>query len=364
MRDHEITGDEITGYLQTQEYGGKVAEPDEHGASGSGPTDYGITRIQGVPESGTTPPWLDRLEVAVIPAYNEERFIASVVLRTSEHAAAVIVVDDGSSDATARLAERSAATVIRQPKNRGKAQALHGGFRAAIDRGADTIACLDADAQHDNAEIPLVTAPIFDGKADLVIGTRFHCSKRNLPWSQVGQHTLTAVTNTLSGVRVTDSQSGFRAFSVKAAKALKVRSGGLSVESEMQFLFEAAGLNVFEVPISVQYRDGNKQNPVVHGIQVLEAMLSLVARRRPLMFFSLPGAVLATAGGVMGLFVTARVEQGGELFMGTALLTVLLLLVGTLPAVTDVVLHSIEHLFGRLRTEILEEFGERVLPQT
>lgn len=357
-------GDDFTGHLETQAYDRDVARSDEQGAPGSGPTDFGDTLMEGVPASRTTPPLLVPLVVAVIPAYNEERFIASVVLRTFEHAAAVIVVDDGSSDATAQLAERSGATVIRQPRNMGKARALHVGFRAAIDLGADTVVCLDADAQHDPAEIPVVAAPILDGKADVVIGTRFHSTKSRIPaWRQVGQHTLTAVTNTLSGVRVTDSQSGFRAFSVKAAKALKFRSGGLSVESEMQFLFEAAGLTVVEVPISVQYRDGNKRNPVVHGIQVLEAMLSLVGRRRPLMFFSLPGAVLATSGGVMGVFVTARVEQGGELFMGTALLTVLLLLVGTLLAVTGVVLHSIGHLFGRFRTEILEEFRERVLPQ-
>lgn len=304
-----------------------------------------------VSEQDVAPPPRSRV-VAVIPAFNEERFIASVVLRTCDHADRVIVVDDGSSDATDVLAERAGATVVRLLENRGKAAALRAGFQAALEYAPEAIVCLDADAQHDPSEIPQVTTPILDGSADVVIGTRFRETQSAIPaWRQVGQHALTAVTNALSGVRVSDSQSGFRAFSPAAAQALKFKSGGLSVESEMQFLFEPAGLRVAEVPISVHYLDGNKRNPVVHGLQVLDAMLSLIARRRPLRFFALPGAVSALLGLGLGVMVTMHLNRTGELLVGSALVTVLLLLIGLLLGVTGITLHSIRHVVEKFHEE-------------
>ena len=218
--------------------------------------------------------------------------------------------------------------------------------------------CLDADAQHDPTEIPTVAAPILDGTADVVIGSRFGATKSQIPsWRRVGQHTLTAVTNSLSGVNVTDSQSGFRAFSPTAAEAMTFRSGGLAVESEMQFLFEPAGLRVAEVPISVQYRDGNKRNPFVHGLEVVDAMLSLVARRRPLLFFSFPGLLLAGLGVLFGLRVIRVMQTTGSLMAGSAVLTALLVLVGVLLGVTGVMLHSIGNVMSRLREELDARFG-------
>ncbi|HEX7023061.1 MAG TPA: glycosyltransferase family 2 protein, partial [Trueperaceae bacterium] len=254
--------------------------------------------------------------VAVIPAYNEERFIASVVFQTRPYVDQVIVVDDGSNDRTAELAEAAGAFVVLCEQNSGKAAALNAGFAAALRYHPQAVVCLDADAQHEPSEIPSVALPVLEGQADVVIGSRFMSTKSKIPgWRQVGQHTLTAVTNTLSGTHLTDSQSGFRAFSATAAQALSFTSQGLSVESEMQFLFGPAGMRVAEVPISVRYQDGNKRNPVVHGLQVLDALLSLVARRRPLMFISLPGLLLACLGLLLGVYVTYRMDQMGELMV-------------------------------------------------
>lgn len=297
---------------------------------------------------------------AVIPAYNEERFIASVVLQTRHHAQHVIVVDDGSRDRTAQLAEAAGATVIRHPRNAGKAAALSSGFCAALKLEPRVLVCLDADAQHEPAEIPQVIQPILEGQADVVIGSRFLTTKSDIPvWRQVGQHTLTALTNSMSGTRVTDSQSGFRAFSPAAVKALRLNSQGLSVESEMQFLFEPAGLRVAEVPISCRYQDGNKRNPFVHALQVIDAIISLVARRRPLLFFSLPGAIAALLGGLLGIQVFITVDQSGTLMVGSAILTALLIIGGLLLGVTGIMLHSIGHLVGRLREEVLALLADR-----
>ena len=291
--------------------------------------------------------------VVVIPAFNEERFIASVVLQTRPYAEHVIVVDDGSSDRTATLALAAGAMVTRQVTNQGKAAALTAGFALADTLEPRVVVCLDGDAQHEPAEVPTLVRPILAGDADVVIGSRFLTTKSSIPaWRQAGQHTLTAMTNGMSGTKISDSQSGFRAFSPTATRALRFTSRGLSVESEMQFLFEPAGLRVVEVPISVRYQDGNKRNPFVHGLEVIDAMISLVARRRPLLFFSLPGALLALGGAGLGLRVTIAFGETGTLMVGMAILTTLLLVVGLLLGVTGVILHSVGHLVERVREEV------------
>lgn len=295
----------------------------------------------------------DPIVVAIIPAYNEERFIASVALATRDYATHVIVVDDGSTDRTAYLAEAAGAVVVRMPQNGGKAEALNAGFRRSREFKPDVVVCLDGDAQHEPSEIPRLMRPILAKEADVVIGSRFLDVKSAIPrWRRLGQHSLTAVTNTLSGVRVTDSQSGFRAFSPTAMQSLRFRTGGLSLESEMQFLFKSSELRIVEVPISVKYLDGNKRNPVVHGLEVVEAMLRLVARRRPLLFMSLPGLASSFLGIYLGMRVSLVMQRTGELMVGTAMLTVLLIIVGLLLAMTGVMLHSIGHFVDRLREEI------------
>lgn len=291
--------------------------------------------------------------VVVVPAFNEERFIASVVLDTLQYVGRVIVVDDGSSDLTPVLAARAGAEVIRQPGNLGKARALNAGFRAALAHGPRAVVCLDGDAQHDPADLPRVARPVLDGDVDVVIGSRFLDIENTAPgWRQVGQNALTQVTNVTSGVHLTDSQSGFRAFSPAALRTLHFGTPGLSVESEMQFLLAQSGLRVREVPISVRYLDGNKRNPVVQGLQILDAILSLVARRRPLLFFSLPGAVLAVMGLLLGLGVWQTMEQRAELMVGRAVLTSLLLIGGLLLAVTGVLLHSLQQMASHIAGEV------------
>jgi hypothetical protein len=320
----------------------------------------GLVALGGTPQVRRMPPALTRVPqeptvVAVIPAFNEERFIASVVFTVRQYATTVIVVDDGSSDRTAALAEAAGASVIRLLRNGGKASALNAGFEAAAEWDPSVVVCLDGDAQHEPAEIPELIRPVLEGVADVVIGSRFLSVHSDIPrWRQFGQHALTSVTNTLSGTRVTDSQSGYRAFSATAVRALRFTTTGLSVESEMQFLFGPAGMRVAEVPISVNYLDGNKRNPIAHGMQVLDWMLGVVARRRPLMYFGVPGALMSCVGLLLGLNVYIGVERTGELMVGTAMLTVLMIIGGLLLAVTGVMLHSVGHFVERLRIEMAD----------
>ncbi len=291
--------------------------------------------------------------IAVIPAFNEERFIASVVLTTLQYVGRVIVVDDGSSDHTARLAEQAGATVVRQSTNQGKAHAINAGFRLALSLHPAAVVCLDGDAQHNAADLPLMVRPILEDGVDVVVGSRFLEVRNTAPgWRQVGQNALTHVTNLTSGVHLTDSQSGFRSFSPAALGKLHFATSGLGVESEMQFLLANSGLTVREVPITVSYLDGNKRNPVVHGLQVLDAILSLVARRRPLLFFSLPGVMVVMIGLLTGFNVWTVVENTGVLMGGRALLAGILGLGGLLLALTGVLLHSVQHMASQIAGEI------------
>jgi glycosyltransferase involved in cell wall biosynthesis len=296
--------------------------------------------------------------VAVIPALNEERFIGSVVLVARRYADAVVVVDDGSTDRTAELAEAAGAVVVRQAVQAGKGRALNAGFEYARRLRPRVCVVLDADAQHDPAEIPQLIEPILAGEADVVVGSRFLEVSNPIPWwRRIGQHALTAATNAASGVKLTDSQTGYRAFSAGALDLLRFRSPGLSVESEMQFLFGQEGLRVREVPIHVQYLDGPKRNPVTHGFSVLDTIMGLVARKRPLLFIGTPGLMLAAAGLYTGLSTLSISTRAHTLPVGLAILSTLLLVLGLVAAATAMILNTIEGFSSRITHEMTEWLG-------
>jgi glycosyltransferase involved in cell wall biosynthesis len=298
--------------------------------------------------------------VVVIPAHNEERFIGSVVLQARAVSRTVIVVDDGSDDRTAAVAAAAGALVLRLPRQMGKGQALNVGFERGRQFNPDVVVTLDGDAQHDPAEIPRLAAPVLAGEADVVLGSRFLDVTSAIPWwRQVGQWGLTVVTNAASGVKVSDSQSGYRAFSRRALDVLRFQSAGLAAESEMQFLLSRAGLALVEVGIHVQYRDGRKRNPVSHGLSVLDAMLQLVARRHPLLFFGGPGLLAAAAGLGVGMAVVERAAQHAPVPLGTAIVSVLLLLAGLLLAITATLLNSLERFQERMTRQLEDLLGHR-----
>lgn len=288
--------------------------------------------------------------VVAIPAYNEDRFIGSVVLKARQFAELVMVVDDGSTDATAMVAEAAGARVLRHEKNRGKSAAVNTALAYALEQGAEVLVLLDGDGQHHPQDIPAVARPILDGQADIVVGSRFLSQHSSIPgWRQVGQHALTLITNVLSRLPISDSQSGFRALSRKAASTLRLGQTGFSVESEMQFQAHELGLKLVEVPIGVTYAEGSKRNPVGHGLQVLNGVLQLVGQTRPLFYFGVPGTTALVAGLGLGMWVVNRYETTQQLAVGMALITVILVVTGMLAVFNGLVLHSIRGLLLSLR---------------
>ena len=209
--------------------------------------------------------------IALIPAFNEEVALGSVILRTLQYVDDVLIVDDGSTDATNQIARLAGAKVITHPNNLGKGEGLKSGFQDIGDH-YDIILTIDGDGQHNPDEIPLLLKPILDGEADLVNGSRYiNGPEENTPaYRRVGQQVLDKATNISAGIDVTDSQSGFRAFSSKCCSCFRFKDTGFGIESEM--LVDAAenGYRIMEVPITVRYDvDGSTKAPVTHGVGVL-----------------------------------------------------------------------------------------------
>jgi glycosyltransferase involved in cell wall biosynthesis len=196
----------------------------------------------------------------VIPAHNEGRFIGSVVLKTLHHPVDVIVVDDGSTDDTAAIAEAAGACVVRHPRNLGKAAALNTGICEARARHPEAIVVIDGDGQHLPEQLPIVACPVLEGRADIVVGSRYLQKGCRVPRARlIGHRFFNLLTRSASGVAVSDSQSGYRAFSPRAYNADLFHCEGFAVEAEMQFLAHEHGLRLAEVPITVRYSDPPKR---------------------------------------------------------------------------------------------------------
>ena len=281
--------------------------------------------------------------VAVIPAYNEERYIGSVVLKARKQVDTVIVVDDGSTDLTAEIAEAAGAVVVRHERNQGKGVALNTGFREAAGLNPEAIVALDGDGQHLTREMPPVLAPVLAGEVDIVIGSRYlNGSESGVPRHRVwGHRVFTTLTNLLSGKRTTDSQSGFRAFSPRAIEYMRFSSDGFSVESEMQFLAKQHNLRLAEVVITANYVEKPKRPVVSHGLMVLNGVLRMAGQYRPLLFFGLPGLVVLLAGIGWGGWVVTTYQRTTQLAVGYALLCVLFTIFGSLSLFVGIILHSV-----------------------
>jgi len=300
--------------------------------------------------------------LAVIPAYNEERFIGSLVLKLLRDFARVVVIDDGSVDETAQRAQQAGAIVVTHEVNSGKTAAVNTAFRVAHDLQARALVLLDGDGQHRPEDAIAVLGPVLAGIADMVVGSRYLGQHSETPVHRIiGQVALNALTNVSSGVPTTDSQSGLRAFSAQAIAVLAFSSHGFAVESEMQFAMQTQGLRVAEVPITVLYREPNKRNPFVHGMQVVNGIVRLVARQRPLLLFTGTGLLVIALGLSLGSYVALCYTDTHQLAIGYALLTVLLIVVGTVAAFFGLMMNSLTGLIGEVDHD-LKMVGKEILP--
>src|SRR3989442_5623884 len=235
--------------------------------------------------------------VACIPAYNEEKTIAKIVIGARKYVHQVIVGDDGSDDMTAEIAESLGAIVVRHGENLGKGAILRSIFEASLKAGATVVVTLDADGQHYPHDIPLVVRPVLDGKADLSIGARFN-EKNHIPsHRKIGNKFLDLLTNVRSKSKVRDTQSGFRAYSRRAIQEIVISDDGMGVDSQILLSAGERNLRIAESQISVSY-DGDTStfNPVRHLTAVVYSIIRYSVEKRPLLLIGLPGLIALGVG--------------------------------------------------------------------
>jgi glycosyltransferase involved in cell wall biosynthesis len=208
---------------------------------------------------------------AVIPALNEASRIGETIQKVRPFVDGLVVVDDGSEDATSAAAKEAGAVVLRHALNRGQGAGLRTGTEAALRLGADVIVHIDADGQHDPSFIPALVGPIRDGRAEVVFGSRFlGLEPQGMPWSRRLLLAAARNFNTLAmGIprSVTDPQSGLRALSSQAARRLDFRQDRMAHCSEILRLATRSGLRWREVPVVVRY----SSDTLAKGNQNLDA---------------------------------------------------------------------------------------------
>jgi glycosyltransferase involved in cell wall biosynthesis len=279
--------------------------------------------------------------LAGIPAYNEARYIGSIVLQAKQHVDEVVVVDDGSTDNTARIAELAGATVIRHDDNRGYGAAIQSILSEAKKRNADVLVLLDADAQHDPNEIPTLIKPISEG-FDVVIGSREAQKDKTPRYRRIGKQVIFRSTRLASKTNISDSECGFRAFSQKAMSELDLKANGMAVSSETIVRAAEKNLKLTEVPVSNIYtKDGSTLHPIRHGIDVLSRIIVMISERRPLFVFGLAGGVLLVIGLIFGFRVLSIASTTGYLAIGSAVLTALFIIAGILSIFTGIILNAL-----------------------
>jgi glycosyltransferase involved in cell wall biosynthesis len=279
--------------------------------------------------------------LAGIAAYNEARYVGSVVLQARQYVDEVIVVDDGSTDNTARVAELAGATIIRHAENRGKGAAIQSILAEAKKRNPDILVLLDADAQHDPNEIPALIKPISEG-FDLVIGSREAQKDKTPRYRRLGQKVIFQSARLASKTNISDSESGFRALSPKAINDLELKENGFAIESEMITRAADKNLKITEVPISNIYtKDGSTLNPIRHGVDVLSRIIVMISQRRPLFFFGLAGGILLVVGLIIGFKVLYIATTTGGQAIGHTILTTLLIIAGMLSIFTGIILNAL-----------------------
>ena len=285
--------------------------------------------------------------IAILPAYNEEVSIGSVVVSTLKYVDEVLVIDDGSSDNTSEIAELAGAEVIKHPSNKGKGAALKTGFKASK---ADILITIDSDGQHNPKEIPKLLKPIINDEADVVNGSRYiNGNKKDTPsYRRVGQTILDKATNLNGGLNITDSQSGFRAFAGHTLPVFRFKSINFGIESEMLTDAANAGLRIKEVEINVRYDvDGSTKNPVSHGVSVLMKVINDLEFQRPLYYFTLPGSIIILAGVVLGLLFFGDYLGGTCKSLLPTIIAIMMTLVGGFLAFTGIILDSMSRMIDR-----------------
>ncbi|MFC7223243.1 glycosyltransferase family 2 protein [Halalkalicoccus sp. GCM10025322] len=291
--------------------------------------------------------------VVGIPAYNEAESIASVVEGATNYADLVVVVDDGSRDDTAARAREAGATVIEHEYNGGYGSALKSLFQEAARRDAEHLVILDADDQHTPTDVPKLVATQGETDAEIVIGSRFvKGAHTDAPlYRRFGLFVVNALTNFSIGAfmpseRITDTQSGFRAYNARAIKSLANDDEiGDRMHASTDILYHAhqRGYTISETGITVRYdvENASSESPLSHGYSLVNNISTTVQNAHPMLSLGLPGTgSILVAVSVAYWFVTDFLATGSPSFL-LATFTVMFGFGGFFACVAAIILHAL-----------------------
>jgi len=279
-----------------------------------------------------------------IPAYNEEKNIAVIITRLKKITDKIIVCDDGSSDLTSKIAEELGVMVIKHERNMGYGAAIRSIFLKAKNLDCDILVTFDADGQHRIEDISKVIKPISEKQSDIVIGSRFLDDSKNevQNYRKVGIKVITKITNASIKKQLTDSQSGFRAYSKKVLNELSPSELGMGISTEILIKASSKNFRISEVPIKIIY-DGNTSthNPITHGSSVIISTIKYTSLQRPLTFYGIPSLVFLIIGGTFSYLAIQYYVEVGRLSTNLTIIGTTTILIGVVLLITAILLFSL-----------------------
>jgi len=279
-----------------------------------------------------------------IPAFNEEKNIASIITKLMQKGYSVLVCNDGSTDMTSAIAEKMGAFVINHPKNLGYGAGIRSIFLKAKELNCDVLVTFDADGQHRVEDIETVLQPILKNQADIVIGSRF-LSKENssIPnYRKFGIKTITKLANVSTDQKITDSQSGFRAYSKKVVNEIVPSDYGMGVSTEILIKANKREFRIAEVPITVLYSvDTSTHHPVSHGISVMFSTMKFISIEHPLKFYGIPGIVFLAIGLFFIVWTIQEFTATRQIITNISLIGIGATILGAMLMMTSIILYSL-----------------------
>ena len=279
-----------------------------------------------------------------IPAFNEEKNIASIITKLMNITDSIIVCNDGSSDLTSKIAEKMGAVVINHEKNLGYGGAIRSIFLKAKELDGDILVTFDADGQHRIEDIENVTTPIINQEAELVIGSRFlDDSEKEVPqYRKVGIKVITKITNASIKEKLTDSQSGFRAYSKKVVEELNPSELGMGISTEILIKASSKNFKIVEVPIKILYSgDTSTHNPISHGSSVILSTIKYTSIEHPLKFYGIPSVIFFIVGLSFTYLSAQYYAEIGRLNTNLTIVAAGTILIAVVLLITSILLYSL-----------------------
>ena len=278
-----------------------------------------------------------------IPAYNEEKNIASIITKLKNITDSIIVCDDGSSDMTSEISKNLGAIVISHKKNMGYGAAIRTIFQKSVELDSDILVTFDADGQHRIDDVNKILQPLENNEADIVIGSRFLDNESKVPnYRKIGIKVITQVTNASLKKKLTDSQSGFRAYNKQALTQISPSEMGMGISTEILIKASNKGLRIAEIPITILYHDdASTHNPVSHGTSVLISTIKFTSIEHPLKFYGIPSIIFLIIGSAFTYSAVQYYVEIGRLNTNLTVIGAGAILIGLVLLISAIILYSI-----------------------